>query len=344
MAELESEDPNISFLVRLSIKFVFKIMNSNSTKLACICGRAIMKLFPIKLIFSSLLTSFSIIFILFLLISDNEYSSDVSSISYVDSKDTDVLPDRIFGNDNVVSSRFPDFSRYAPPIMDFPTSNYPKYEPLSKLLLDWNPDIPDPPPDFRETLQSFDYNNQSQLTIAQRYRDSELPFKIFGVPEFLHVSNKWTDEYLAKMFRITSTTHVEKSNSNHFMYWKMVRGKVDLNYKPPTELVYNMDFPEWLKRAKYADKMKINSSAEHFYFMTGSKAFDPSSSFVSKDLKLFSTPTENFFITNVQANKGIQCRFGMRGIIAESHYDTGKWTLMNTHLTREIVRGIYLSK
>jgi oxalate decarboxylase/phosphoglucose isomerase-like protein (cupin superfamily) len=26
----------------------------------------------------------------------------------------------------------------------------------------------------------------------------------------------------------------------------------------------------------------------------------------------------------VKANKGIQCRFGMRGIIAESHYDSGR--------------------
>jgi hypothetical protein len=31
-----------------------------------------------------------------------------------------------------------------------------------------------------------------------------------------------------------------------------------------------------------------------------------------------------FFIDNLRGNKGIQCRFGMRGIISEAHYDTGR--------------------
>jgi len=39
---------------------------------------------------------------------------------------------------------------------------------------------------------------------------------------------------------------------------------------------------------------------------------------------MFTTSKPNFFITVPSANKGIQCRFGMRGIIAESHYDCGR--------------------
>lgn len=49
-----------------------------------------------------------------------------------------------------------------------------------------------------------------------------------------------------------------------------------------------------------------------------------SPNFVSQDLPFFSTSTKNYFITNVYANKGIQCRFGMKGIIAEAHYDQGR--------------------
>jgi len=48
------------------------------------------------------------------------------------------------------------------------------------------------------------------------------------------------------------------------------------------------------------------------------------SQFISSDLAIFSTTTPNFFVTNVDANKGIQCRFGMKGVIAEAHYDGGR--------------------
>jgi len=38
------------------------------------------------------------------------------------------------------------------------------------------------------------------------------------------------------------------------------------------------------------------------------------STFVGKDLALFSSMENNFFVFKVAKNKGIQCRFGMRGI------------------------------
>jgi hypothetical protein len=50
---------------------------------------------------------------------------------------------------------------------------------------------------------------------------------------------------------------------------------------------------------------------------------DHGSKIIEVDLPLFATKEDNFFISNVRANKGIQCRFGMRGFIAESHYDSG---------------------
>jgi len=104
------------------------------------------------------------------------------------------------------------------------------------------------------------------------------------------------------------------------MYWNGRRN--DPEYVPPTEII-DEKFPAWRKKAQYADDMKISNASEHFYFMTNSNVGD-TGTWIAKDLDIFSTDTENFFITNVEANKGIQCRFGMRGIIAESHYDTGR--------------------
>ena len=71
-----------------------------------------------------------------------------------------------------------------------------------------------------------------------------------------------------------------------------------------------------------ADLKRLSSSFSHYYYMIGvSKQSD---SFVNKDLSVFDSTKPNFFITNIQANKGIQCRFSMRGIISEAHYDSGK--------------------
>ena len=85
-----------------------------------------------------------------------------------------------------------------------------------------------------------------------------------------------------------------------------------------------MPFSKWLEIAHKMDLEKpMNNITEHFYFQTGCGQ-GYRNEFMKKDLPLFSTKKENFFITNVAANRGIQCRFGMRGIIAESHFDMGK--------------------
>ena len=86
-----------------------------------------------------------------------------------------------------------------------------------------------------------------------------------------------------------------------------------------------------LKKAKDADAIGLDAEEEHFYLMTGVEAGrlvakNPNrlGQFISSDLGMFSTTRNNFFITNVGANKGIQCRFGMKGVIAEAHYDGGR--------------------
>lgn len=76
--------------------------------------------------------------------------------------------------------------------------------------------------------------------------------------------------------------------------------------------------------------MGIDAAEKHYYLMTGVQAGrlvhknHRLSQFISADLPCFSTVDENFFVTAVDANKGIQCRFGMKGVIAEAHYDGGR--------------------
>lgn len=206
---------------------------------------------------------------------------------------------------------------------EVPIAENMNFKPLYNVLDAWNPDNPDEPSDFAETLQHFDFGNPAERAMAEKFRNAELPFKLFNMTEFTDVANLWTDKYLHdQLMTNLRRSHVEKSKDNHFMYWNG-RASGRAGYKAPTEVI-DMDFDRWLQIAKQADVEKTNHTTEHYYFMSSCPAHDQGRTFISKDLKAFSTEKNNFFITNVAANKGIQCRFGMRGVIAESHYDSGR--------------------
>lgn len=216
----------------------------------------------------------------------------------------------------------PVYRKLAPGTGNADKVSYPQYISLLELIEQWNPDHPDIPTNFMETLQHFNYSDSNEREIAARYRDAEVPFKLYAVPEVNKVTDKWTVDYLSSKTRY-SGARVERAEHNHFMFWshKNMR-RVDPNWKQPTDTV-SMSFAKWHELAMAADQNKLSNESEHYYFHTNAMPGDRSG-FVAKDLSFFATDTKNFFITNVAANKGIQCRFGMRGIIAETHYDGGK--------------------
>lgn len=247
------------------------------------------------------------------------YSGSLSArppSSAITAKDSVSAPDIINLNiENILKSR-PLLVSEPPIAEDLP------YRPLLDVVETWNPDQPDIPDTFRETLQHFDYGNPVERAMAEKYRNAELPFKLFNVSDFHEVARLWTNEYLHNQLTYNlRRSHVERSKNNHFMYWTNKGSHA--GYTPPTQVI-NMPFDAWLELALAAESKRIDNSTEHFYFMSSAPAHDHGSTFISRDLKLFSTERNNFFITNVPANKGIQCRFGMRGVIAESHYDSGR--------------------
>jgi hypothetical protein len=95
---------------------------------------------------------------------------------------------------------------------------YPRYESLLEILQRWNPDdtsnIPNP---FLERLQCFNYSDPHERALAEVFRNAEVPFKLFGIPEIEHVAAKWTDAYLSKKMKGNIDYKVEKSQDNHFM-------------------------------------------------------------------------------------------------------------------------------
>lgn len=218
----------------------------------------------------------------------------------------------------------PKLLHYPPDMVGNSNMTYPLYHNLAKIIDDWNPDDPDPPSHFVETLQHFNYSDDKERAMARNFRNHEVPFKLYDVPEFERVRKKWSDEYLTSVLGDNMGVHVEHSDTNHFMYWS---GKKTKDWEPPTEILKEgeMMWGEWLKHAKKADKEKPdNKKAEHYYFMHSAMRGDRRNTFIARDLPVFSSGKKNFFIVAPDMNKGIQCRFGMRGIIAEAHYDGGR--------------------
>lgn len=193
-----------------------------------------------------------------------------------------------------------------PDVQPAPSAAYPQYDSLLSIIQRWNPDDPDPPQKFTEMLQHFNYSDPAERAMAERYLEAEVPFKLYDIPEFDAVTYKWTDDYIAE--NIAKAT-VERSETNHFMFWGGRKGRVE-DFTPPTKIVH-MDFRTWRAMAKEADEKKLPASAPHHYFMSGAPKQD-TFTFIGRDLTLFSTKESNFFIREVDLNKGIQCRFGMR--------------------------------
>jgi hypothetical protein len=44
----------------------------------------------------------------------------------------------------------------------------------------------------------FNYSDPFERAVAAKYRDAEVPFKVYGVPDVEAVTQQWTDEYLLK--------------------------------------------------------------------------------------------------------------------------------------------------
>ena len=219
-----------------------------------------------------------------------------------------------------------------------PPEDYPPLEPMGELLSRWPQDeIDDVPSPFVEKLMHFDFSNPEELRMAKKYRDAELPFKVYNVPELQAANTKWTDEYLSDNFDVThyfgnhppkASGTCQESPDSFFAFYTPIGWDVATMGPPPTR---NNDytFLTWASHARYADAIGLPFDKPHFYYQAGvpkeERLMDEHSwTFISRDLPSFSSSTETFFVFHPDEQKGIQCRFGERGVTAATHYDAGR--------------------
>lgn len=108
------------------------------------------------------------------------------------------------------------------------------------------------------------------------------------------------------------------------------------NWKPPTENL-RMTYLEWLKHANVTDD-KLGPDNPHWYFrligcgMMGEDTADGScdkgsSEWLFDELTFFQPrlgEKRPFYMIEPKEQKGIHCRFGMKGVIAENHFDLSR--------------------
>ena len=92
----------------------------------------------------------------------------------------------------------------------------------------------------------------------------------------------------------------------------------------PPQLDIYMTFPEFAAKVheqQLSPSTMTGSNA--LYYMTISASEGLRLDFVREGLPIFDE-TNKFFVVDPDSQNGINCRFGMKGVVAEAHYGTSK--------------------
>lgn len=243
----------------------------------------------------------------------------------------DVMPWQQGSHKHMNSKPFLDYTEtllytYPDHHNDIPSENYPQLRTLNDILMNWPQDeIDDPPSTIHEVLMHFDYNNAQDMELAWDYQNQNLPFKLVNVPEILFANDKWTDSYLEQQFDHLKNTkgHAQESPTDFFPFYDKRLWNVDTLGVPPTRS-NDFTFKQWARHARYADAVQLPSHRPHFYWQSGTTSEEDDTTFIRQDLPSFSSTSANIFCPDPSKSKGIQCRFGERGITAANHYDGGQ--------------------
>jgi hypothetical protein len=107
------------------------------------------------------------------------------------------------------------------------------------------------------------------------------------------------------------------SKNNHFMYYrqKFFKNPDGSIWKPPTKVI-STSFQKWIENAIEAQSLSLDER-RHQYFRVSSDMGNP---WLYEELPFFK-PKKSLFMVEPSEQKGIHCRFGMKSVIAEAHFD-----------------------
>lgn len=204
-----------------------------------------------------------------------------------------------------------------------PSKDYPKVYPIMDMLDNWNTDSTVIPEKHFDSLCHFDYTNETQVQYAYAYRAAERPFVVYNIPEVDEVTQKWVSTDYLKQRLGNEKYRAERSKSNHFMYWRhasnsWLQTSEAKGWQEPTQVI-STRFEDWLNLATTEHNESL-VDREHQYFRVSS---DGKNAWLFDELPFFQ-PKKSLFLVEPRQQRGIHCRFGMRSIIAEAHFDGGR--------------------
>jgi len=210
---------------------------------------------------------------------------------------------------------------------EFPPRDYPYEWPILDVLENWNPNdtFLTRRPGIHQGLCRFDF--ETEMHKAQRYREAELPFMMRDDPQVLKVVERWNQPgYLSQMLGKDTEYRTEYSETNSLMFYREQRGKRPDNWEPPMRNV-EMTYDEWVEKASQPVEDMAHDKP-HWYFRANAKATKSDNEhFLFQELPFF-TPEENFYIVDGRDTRGINCRFGMMGNTAATHFDGSRNFIM----------------
>jgi hypothetical protein len=212
---------------------------------------------------------------------------------------------------------------------------YPTEYRVVDMVRNWNPDDAAVPARHYASLCRFDYADAADRAKAARYSEAQVPFVLYNVPAVDAAVGKWnTPGYLQGKLG-GSEMRVEVSKTNHFLYWSLggKRQAAELReagYEPPTH-TEQWSYTRWRdaiasRLAAVAETASTDGTTPvearrgmpHYYF----RVSDPDHAMVAEDMTVFGADSPDLFHREDQQNaRGIHCRFGMEGVVAEAHYD-----------------------
>ncbi|ETI47771.1 hypothetical protein L915_07880 [Phytophthora nicotianae] len=207
---------------------------------------------------------------------------------------------------------------------------YPQLFPSAALFDNWKAENTAMPPAIFDSICHFNVSDPYEFRLAQMFREMEVPFVAYGIPELTAAAVRWTDEYLTEKLNPKALYKVHVANDSHFMYY--LKSKQLAGEKDTYESRW-MTYPQFVKTISDVKPLEeAGKPHEYYYFMLKQNDFSKQASFIYNELQFLNpTLTEHdprfgdLFIRDaaIAKERGMRCRLGMRGIIADGHIDGG---------------------
>ncbi|EEY66797.1 uncharacterized protein PITG_17363 [Phytophthora infestans T30-4] len=108
---------------------------------------------------------------------------------------------------------------------------YPQLFPSVALFDNWKPEsTAQVPASIFDSICHFNVSDPYEFRLAQMFREMEVPFVAYDIPELTSAAERWTDEYLTEKLNPTASYKVHVANDSHFMYYlksKQLTGEKD---------------------------------------------------------------------------------------------------------------------